>query len=173
VGSGHSAAIRFRSTRTLSERIGEMSKRQANRTLFLCTATALVVGGLFSLGGTRAADNGNPIVQQLAELKQQRLKTAQRVNSDHQQAFEADTVSVDALIGAMRKLSEAERAIATTPKAELSVLQEYVHRLKLLYAKVYPPVKIEPSERNDYPTVRLEIETAEVAALEFRLRAKL
>ena len=119
------------------------------------------------------ADRDEPITKQLAELMRQRLKTAERVSSDYRSAFEAETISVDQFLGAMRKLTAAQRAVATSPRAELEVLKVYVQRLKQLYAKIYPPRESEMGERHDYPDLLLEIETAEIDVLEFHVASRL
>jgi hypothetical protein len=119
------------------------------------------------------ADPEKPLTQQLSELKKQRLKTAYRVNSNYQSAFEAGTITIDQLMDARRKVKDAELAVATSAEAELEALTAYVRHLKGLHSHLYPPDKAKRSgERHDYPELQLEIETAEIGLLEFRLRSK-
>ncbi len=138
----------------------------------------VLLGALLLAAATRsaapvAADQAKPSAERLAELKKQRLKTAQQVSNNNLMAFEAATVSMSQLIGTMRQVFNAERALVSSPREELDVLEGYVQRLNKLYSKVCPPREDNSGKRNTYPELRLEIETAEINALEFRLEKKI
>ncbi len=89
-------------------------------------------------------------------------------------AFEADTVTFDTYADAMKKLAEAEVALATTPQEKLAALERHLERTKQVETKIklLYDVGTPGGESKEYFSAKRDRESAEIWLLKARIQAK-
>jgi hypothetical protein len=142
------------------------------RLLMVAAGVLSIAGGAFlyaDAGASKAA-----LEQQLKESLKTRAESAQRAFEAMAAAFEADTVTLDTFADAMKKLSEAELALATNSEEKIAALQRNVERTKQVETKIklLYDSGAAGGESKDYFSAKRDRETAEIMLLKAKIKAK-
>ena len=112
--------------------------------------------------------------EQLKALLEERLQSAHLCLQATQAAFDAETVTLGELLGAMNKFMDAELSMVTKPEHQFDIMDRHAIRLKGLETKVELLYRVGTKgvEAKEYSRVKRERESAEIAVLKARIKAK-
>ena len=147
------------------------------RTLLVAAAClASVAGATLLYGGVQDQADARKAVleQQLKEVLKTCAESAQRAFDAMAGAFDADMVTLDTFADAMRKLSEAEMALAVKPEEEIAVLQRNVERTKQTETKIKKlhDIGTRGGDAKEYFSAKRDRESAEIMLLNAQIKAK-
>ena len=142
----------------------------------LAVAVCLAFIAAATLVSGAATEQADPLRAALEEQRNDMLKT--RAETAHaayeamKAAYEAETVTFDTYADALRKLSEAEVALATKPDEEIAALQKNVERTRAVEAKLKALYEkgVRGGEAKEYFSAKRDRETAEIMLLDARIR---
>ena len=145
---------------------------------FLAVAACLacIAGATLLYGATQdeAGASKAALEQQLKETLNARAESAQTAYQGMAAAFDAETVTFDTLADAIKKLAEAEVALATKPEEEIAALRRNVERTKQEETKIKMlyDVGTKGGEPKEYFSAKRDRESAEILLLKARIQAK-
>jgi hypothetical protein len=143
--------------------------------LAVAACLASVVSATFLYGGAQNEADASKaeLEQQLTETLKTRAESAQTAYEAMVGAFNAETVTFDTLADAIKKLAEAEVAMATRPEEEIAALRSYVERTKQWEARIKElfDAGTRGGEAKEYYSAKRDRESAEILLLKARIRA--
>ena len=140
----------------------------------VCLLT-LTAGTSVVSGADLQKDQSNAdLEKQLQQLLHERVTTAERAVVAVQAAFEAETVTLFPMLDAVNKLAEASLAVATTTAQEIEALEKNLERMQSIeqMTKVLYETGTRGGEAMEYAAAKRERQSAEIALIKARLKAK-
>lgn len=139
--------------------------------------TVLASLGLLTLGAAMVAwahQPGDDLQRPLQELLAARVESAELCAEAMQASYEADQVVVSDVLVSLTNLRDAKLAVAQSPKEQVKVLTEHLAKVEKLEhrLKALNELTVRGGETNWYTLAKVERQTAEIALLQARIKAK-
>jgi hypothetical protein len=136
--------------------------------LVVCGVSVLL-GADEDVGQSKAA-----LENRLQELLKERVTTAERAVDATQAAFGAQTITLDVLLDCVNKLADAELAVAGTDAEKFAALEKRVALLLATEEKIQVLFNVggRGGEAKEYAMAQRERQSAEIALIQARLKAK-